>query len=794
MMFDGLLLYAITAAATVIQSDAHFYGESPPVYPAPNMTGAGDWADAYGKAKALIAEMSLDEKSNLTYGVSITHNGCSGNIPGVSRLGFPGLCLQDAGNGVRGTDMVNSYPAGMNVGARSESPFTILRDADRTSWNKKLTKLRGHYLGGEFRTKGVNVALGPAVGPLGRVALGGRNWEVFSNDPYLCGSLAAETITGIQEQGVMASVKHFIGNEQETNRRPLEGSEPPVEAVSSNIDDKTLHELYLWPFQDAMKAGAANVMCSYNRVNNSYACANSKLLNGVLKTELGFQGFTVSDWDAQRVASALAGLDMAMPGSVYWGANLTTAIQNGSVPESRLDDMATRIVASWYYLSQNEGYPEPGIGIPFEIRGPHKRINARDPNAVPVLFQGATEGHVLVKNLDALPLKGPQVVSVFGYSATTYQAWGPVQGMDMLKWLLGQTNANLTELLLASRSQDLRSSAIAMNGTIFTGGGSGSTTPGWIYSPLDALTQRAMKDGTDLLWDTVSPAPSVSESDACLVFINAWATETLDRSALYDDYSDGLVNSVADQCSNTIVVIHNAGIRLVDGFVDHPNVTAIIYAHLPGQSSGEATIALLYGDENFSGKLPYTVARQPSDYGDLLDPDLPEGSFTLFPQSDFDEGTTIDYRAFDAFNITPRYEFGFGMSYTTFEYADLSISCRDGLSHDEYPSGPIEQGGHLDLWDNLGDVQFRIKNTGGVAGQEISQLYLDGTDSLKHLRGFEKVALEPGQTETVTLSLTRRDLSEWDTVSQNWKLRTGRIRLWVGASSRDIRLEGFLEL
>ncbi|KAK0375432.1 beta-glucosidase [Colletotrichum limetticola] len=786
MRLGGLLLYAITAAATVIQSDAHFYGESPPVYPArtrtlANMTGAGDWADAYGKARALIAEMTLDEKSNLTYGVSSTHNGCSGNIPGVSRLGFPGLCLQDAGNGVRGTDMVNSYPAGITVGA---------------SWNKELTKLRGHYLGGEFRTKGVNVALGPAVGPLGRIARGGRNWEVFSNDPYLCGSLAAETITGIQGQGVMVSVKHFIGNEQETNRSPLEGSEPPVEAVSSNIDDKTLHELYLWPFQDAMKAGAANVMCSYNRVNNSYACANSKLLNGVLKTELGFQGFTVSDWDAQHsgVASALAGLDMAMPGSVYWGANLTTAIQNGSVPESRLDDMATRIVASWYYLSQNEGYPDPGIGIPFEIREPHKRINARDPNAVPVLFQGATEGHVLVKNLDALPLKGPQVVSVFGYSATTYQAWGPVQGMDMLKWLLGQTNANLTELLLASRSQDLRSSAIAINGTIFTGGGSGSTTPGWIYSPLDALTQRAMKDGTDLLWDTASPAPSVSESDACLVFINAWATETLDRSALYDDYSDGLVNSVADQCGNTIVVIHNAGIRLVDGFVDHPNVTAIIYAHLPGQSSGEATIALLYGDENFSGKLPYTVARQPSDYGDLLDPDLPDGNFALFPQSDFDEGTTIDYRAFDAFNITPRYEFGFGMSYTTFEYADLSISYRDGLSRDEYPSGPIEQGGHLDLWDNLGDVRFRIKNTGGVAGQEISQLYLDGTDSLKHLRGFEKVALEPGQTETVTLSLTRRDLSEWDAVSQNWKLRTGRIRLWVGASSRDIRLEGFLEL
>jgi beta-glucosidase len=224
-------------------------------------------------------------------------NGCSGVTGSVPRLNWPGLCLADAGNGLRNTDFVNAWPSGFQVGA---------------SWNRDLTYQRRLHMGGEFKTKGVHVALGPVVGPLGRVARGGRNWEGFNNDrelawtylgsktynhaAYLCGVLAADTVRGIQDAGVTASVKHIIGNEQETNRR-LIGN---VEAVSSNIDDKTIHELYLWPFQDAVKAGAACAMGSYNRVNNFYGCQNSKVLNGLLKTELGFEGFVVSDWNAQR--------------------------------------------------------------------------------------------------------------------------------------------------------------------------------------------------------------------------------------------------------------------------------------------------------------------------------------------------------------------------------------------------------------------------------------------------------------------------------------------------------------
>ncbi|KAL2825366.1 putative beta-glucosidase M [Aspergillus cavernicola] len=717
--------------------------ESPPVYPSPNITGTGNWVEPYTKAKALVAQLTIEEKSNLTFGASTTYNGCSGFIPGIPRLAFPGLCLSDAGNGVRTTDLVNGYPAGLSVGA---------------SWNRQLTTERAHFMAGEFRTKGVNVALGPVVGPLGRIARGGRNWEGFSHDPYLSGLLAADTIKRHHQRGVITSLKHFILNEQETNRNPFANTTPQVEAVSSNVDDKTMHELYLWPFQDAIKAGSANIMCSYQRINNSYGCANSKTLNGLLKTELGFQVFN------SGVASALAGLDMTMPDSGYWGKNLTTAIQNGTVPES------------------HEGFPKPGVGMPYSMTEPHTRVDARDPAARPVVFQGAVEGHVLVKNNRALPLKNPQVLSVFGYPAPGYKQSVVGEG-TYSAWKLGSQSTNADQMVASKQyNSTVVLESIAINGTIIMGGGSGATTPGYVSSPFDALNQRAIKVNTDLFWDFVDPAPQVPASDACLVFINTWASEGYDRPGVYDDYSDNLVLSIAEQCNNTIVVIHNPGVRLVDNFSDNPNVTAIVYAHTPGQDSGAATVALLYGDENFSGKLPYTVPKTTSGYGPLLDPDLAKGDYINYPQSGFSEGIFIDYRAFEAKNITPRYEFGYGLSYTSYDYASLSVSKTDGAEK------------AVDLWDVLANVKFTVQNTGEVAGKEAAQLYIDTPSGAKQLRGFEKVSLDPGQTKTVTLSLTRRDLSEWDVVAQSWKLMSGSIGIYVGASFKYLRLQGTLDL
>lgn len=789
---DGISGGSGGGANGAIRDDTYFYGQSEPVYPSPQMSGSGNWAHSFEKAKKFVDKLTVEEKVILvsgdesSTGSSGTRNGCSGNIRPIPRLNFTGLCLSDAGQGVRATDFVSGFPSEVHVGA---------------SWNKKLARRRAESLGLEFRVKGVNVALGPVVGPVGRVATGGRNWENFGSDPYLTGVLAYETVQGIQAQGVMTSTKHFIANEQETHRNP---NGDGVAAISSNIDDRTMHELYLWPFQDAVRAGSASIMCSYNRVNNSYGCQNSKTQNGLLKTELGFQGFVVSDWGAVHGGwpVADAGMDMVMPSSELWGDELVVAVKNGSLGEARLDDMANRIMASWYLLNQDKDFPEPGIGMPADLTKPHTIIDARNISSRPVLLNGADEGHVLLKNTkNALPLKKPKVLSIFGYSAKGPDQWNYKSNGGIAAWTFGGESSNLGRDTQLGFSNVVGKdwSQIAPNGTILSGGGSGAVTPASFSSPFDALNARAYDDGTALFWDFFSPDPDVySDSDACLVIGNAYASEGYDRTGLFDKYTDDLIRHVADRCNNTIVVFHNTGARLVEAWIDHANVTGLLFAHLPGEQSGRALVDLLYGESNPSGKLPYTVARQESDYEHLLSADLPEGMFAKFPQSNFSEGVLIDYRHFDAKNIAPRFEFGFGLSYTTFNYSNLQISLREGANiTEEYPSGPVEEGGQKDLWDIIATVRANITNVGEVVGAEVAQLYLgipgEGVP-VRQLRGFDKPLINATQTAGVEFELTRRDLSVWDVVEQKWRMQRGDYGVYVGGSSRDLPLKGTLSL
>lgn len=478
------------------------------------------------------------------------------------------------------------------------------------------------------------------------------------------------------EKNVMSCVKHFIGNEQETNRIPpalIRGAQN--QSLSSNIDPKTEHELYIWPFQDAIRAGAASVMCSYNRYNNSYGCQNSYSMNGLLKGELGFQGFVVSDWGAQRTgeASANSGLDMAMPGSTYWqNGNLSQAVTNGTVAQSRLDDMATRIIATWYRLEElnSPAFENPGFGLPASLLTPHTLVDARDPASEDTIFQSAVEGHVLVKNVgNTLPLKKPKFLSLFGYDAVAATRNTPTAGT---KWSFGLENTqvypngtffNDTFLLatfLSSEPAGTTGPGVALNGTMITGGGSGSVTPAYIDAPFDAFQRQAFQDKTLLEWNFADLNVTVNRaSEHCIVFINSQASEGWDRPDLADPGSDGLVEIVASQCNSTIVVLHHAGIRLVDRWIENPNITAVIYGHLPGQDSGRALIEVMYGNQSPSGRMPYTVAKNESDYGHLLNPVLPVGT-EYYTQDNFTEGVYIDYKHFIAQNITPRYEFGFG--------------------------------------------------------------------------------------------------------------------------------------
>ena len=307
------------------------------------------WDQAIAMAKAFVAQLTLEEKCDMTGGVG---GGCVGNVLPIPRLNFSGMCYQDSPSGV-GDGVLHStaFVAGIHIAA---------------AWDRDLFYQRGAAIGKEFKGKGVHFALGPMMN-IDRNARHGRNWEGFGSDPYLSGENAFSYVQGVQDQGVVATAKHYICNEQETNRvlryhRALNQPDPSnSKGYSANLDDKTIHEIYLWPFASSVAAGVGSVMCSYNQINGTQACQNNKTLNGLLKGELGiFPGNVMSDWGATKtgIESVLGGLDIDMPnGGNLMGYALLPAVQNGSIPEARINDMITRIMAPYYLLGQDQGYP-----------------------------------------------------------------------------------------------------------------------------------------------------------------------------------------------------------------------------------------------------------------------------------------------------------------------------------------------------------------------------------------------------------------------------------------------------
>ena len=306
------------------------------------------WPDAVRLAREFAAQLTLEEKCNMTAGVG---GHCAGFVSPISRLDFGGLCFQDSPSGVGDhVQFSTAFAPGIQIAA---------------TWDRDLFYRRAAAIGLEFRGKGVHFVLGPMMN-IDRNALHGRNWEGFGADPYLSGENSFYYVQGIQYQGVVATAKHYICNEQESNRTyyPKSG---PSQGYSANVDDKTMHEIYLWPFMDSVVAGAGSVMCSYNQVNGSQACQNENTLNGLLKGELAFQGNVMSDWGATKVGfeSALGGLDVEMPGNDHlMGYSLLQAVHNGSLPETRVTDMVVRIIAPYFLLGQDQGFPP----IQFELR------------------------------------------------------------------------------------------------------------------------------------------------------------------------------------------------------------------------------------------------------------------------------------------------------------------------------------------------------------------------------------------------------------------------------------------
>ncbi|KAI5867373.1 glycoside hydrolase family 3 protein [Durotheca rogersii] len=774
-------------------------GLSPPWYPTPKGGTARTWAASYRKASEMVARMTLPEKVNVTTGTGWKMGPAVGNTGPAVHVGFPALALQDGPLGIRFADNATAFPAGVTVG---------------TTWNRELMYQWGNAHAVEARRKGVNVILGPCIGPLGRMPAGGRNWEGFAADPYLQGIAAAESIRGIQKEGVMATIKHLVANEQEHFRQSWEWG--LANALSANVDDRTMHELYLWPFGDAVKAGVASVMCSYNMVNNSYACGNSKLLNGLLKDEMGFQGFVMSDWLAQRggVSTALAGLDMTMPGDglfwengkSLWGSELTKSVLNGSVPLDRLNDMVTRIVAAWYQLGQDdetkfdrkgpnfsswtdeaEGVFAPGSPTKQEKTVVNQFVNVMEDHAT-IARQIAAEGIVLLKNEGLLPLTrdgrpslnkttlldGPMQVTIFGEDA------GAGKG------------ANYCEDRGCNQ------------GTLASGWGSGSVEFPYLITPVDALLKiwKGNQAVNVSAYATNKPPfsthPEILRSaQLCIVFGNAdsgegfkaWEDVSGDRPDLFlQKGANDLIEQVARGChggdGDVLVVIHTVGPVVMENWINIPNVKAVLLANLPGQESGNALTDVIFGDVNPSGRLPWTIGKSLDAYGEggqVMY--LPNG---IVPQQDFKEGLYIDYRHFDKYGIEPRFEFGFGLSYTTFEFDSAVVNglkAKSKLpasrpkdfaappSYDQgipdakealfpagirklekyvypyldsiddivaepypYPEGYDvvqprsgaggDEGGNPDLWETYVRVSVDVTNTGGQPGKVVPQLYL----------------------------------------------------------------------
>ncbi|WWD19167.1 hypothetical protein CI109_103625 [Kwoniella shandongensis] len=740
------------------------------------LADGGAWIDAFQRARAIVRNMTIEEKVNLTTAVL---GPCQANSGGVPRLGIPGLCFNDGPAGPRYTDFVTQWPSAFTAAA---------------SFDRDLIEERAVRIGKEFRGKGINVELGPVTGgPLGRSPYAGRNWEAFTPDPYLSSTMSFLTVRGMQSSGLITCAKHYILYEQEpicTGPLDGEGGRTDCIDISSEVDDKTMKELYLPSFAETIRAGTGAIMCSYNRINGTPACQSNDAMNRLLKDELGFQGFVLSDFGATHstVPSALNGMDMELPGEYFYGQRLLKAMRKGEIPQSRLDDMVHRILTPWFASKQYTDYPainyqKYDLADKKEINGHvfrNEHVNNKGDN---YLFarKVAAESTVLLKNSGVLPLKSIRRIGVFGTDADyphTLSGCGP----------------DLFCLVASDRRY--------WNGTVTIGGGSGAAYADYVAAPLEAITLRARQNGIrvdHVLHDDPAHFDAIGwvayQSEVCLVFVSVFLVEGWDRQHLrLDKGGEELIKRVEGSCSGEVVVVlHTGGQVLIEDWINLPKIGAVLFAGYPGQETGNAIVDVLWGDVNPSAKLPFTMGKSATDWptgnivremGQKSDP---------YPRAFFSEGLAIDYKWFDKWDIEPRYEFGFGLSYTTFEMSGFSIAENYQPVSDTIQPTNERYEGKADLYDVLYVARVNVTNTGKVAGAEVAQLYMTFPSSEveqppKHLRGYNKPYLEPGQTQTVDFPLRKKDLSVWDVEKQHWRIPKRIFTFCAGNSSRSLPL------
>jgi beta-glucosidase len=596
-------------------------------------------------------------------------------------------------------------------------------------------------MGVEFAGKGANVQLGPGVN-VARVPNGGRNFEYISGeDPYLGSVMLPAAVQGIQSQGVIANMKHYINNNQETNRHN----------VSANVDERTHMEMYATPFGAAAN-DVLSVMCSYNRINLTWACENPTTLNEELKDFYNFSGWVMSDWGATHSISIEAGLDQQMPDDSFFGAPLLQAVQSGNISEDTVDQSVLRILTAMFAAGL---FDNPNTGT--------RAANVTSSDHNQLARSLASQSSVLLQNLGILPLNksSTQQIAVLGLSAhdlviTGGQGSGavvPAYHISPLQGIVNKlTGASLPEsTVFANRlglkrdqtiSHLIQSEHVALPGL----------PPNVVYN-----------NGLN-----ISLASEIAASaDIAIVVVADDSTEGIDRPNLHFPFNeDDLVVAVSSAQPNTIVVCINPSAVITSW--SH-QVQAILAMFMPGQEEGNAMADILFGDADAGGRLPITFPNVENEVGFSLAqyPGLP----VLDPlNAEYSEKLQIGYRWYQSHNVQPRFPFGHGLSYTVFSYSNLQIDGRV--------------------------VSFNLTNIGDRVGYEVSQLYVAfpptaGEPPLQ-LKGFQKVQLAPGQSTTIVFDLQDRDLSIWDVTTHSFVPQSGHYGINIGASSADLRLFGTL--
>ncbi|MDE3213312.1 MAG: glycoside hydrolase family 3 C-terminal domain-containing protein, partial [Bacteroidota bacterium] len=705
------------------------------------------------KAKALVSKMTLEQKVNLVVGMGMRFPGARRNQNGpvvghtenrvagaagytypIPQLGLPSVVTSDGPAGVR-IDSVRKNAPGKTFYATAWPVATLLA----STWDTNTVKRMGVAFGNEIHDYGIDVILGPALN-IHRNPLGGRNFEYYSEDPLIAGDMTAALVNGIQSVGVGTSIKHFVANNQETNRNQ----------VNEIISQRALREIYLRGFEIAVKKSQPwTVMSSYNKVNGTYTSEDHDLLTTILRKEWGFKGLVMTDWFGGKdpIAQMKAGNDLLMPGTPAQRKAILDAVKGGQLDEKVLDENAGRMVD---LILKSPAYKK------------YKYNNKPDLKKDAQLSRSvADDGMVLLKdNNEALPItRKEQRVALFGNNGYELIAGGTGSGNVNKAYTIslfkGLTDAGKTlDPAVSDTYQDYLKEAHAKQ-----------PKRSFFEEFMHPTPPIPQYDATE---DFINKA--AGSDDIAVIAIGRNAGEGRDRK-LEDDFNlsdteQALIKNVCNafhaQNKKVVVVLNIGGVIEVASWRDEPD--AILLAWQPGLEGGHAIADLLDGKVNPSGKLATTFPMKYEDVPSASNwpgKDLPsEGTTNLFGQKvipsevTYAEGIYVGYRYYDTYHVTPAYEFGYGLSYTHFTYSDLKVS-----SHE---------------FNKSISVTFTVKNSGKVAGKEVAELYLSAPKGsidkpAEELKGFAKtILLQPGHSQKIRMELRPMALASFNTDASSW--------------------------